>query len=109
MGRNKETASAGFSGPGLHDRGDCHARRRQTDRRAGGIFYSARFQRERRNLFRAVRREKRSDFEIELARSRFSRRVLTGREIGAAGRIRGEVENFLLRTGLPATMGGKNG
>ena len=48
------------------------------------ILDPAGFQRQRRNFLRAVRRAKRSDTEIKLARPGISRRVSSGRTIGAS-------------------------
>src|SRR5712692_5732619 len=87
LGWNEAANAAGIASAGLHDGCDGIARRRQTDRERNFIFHSARFQRERRSFLRAVRRTKRSNVEIELARPGVSRLVFAGGTIGAIGRI----------------------
>src|SRR2546423_762034 len=64
LGRRQAVVASGFAGSRLHNWCDGDARRRKAARRAGRVFDSDRFQRQRRNLFRAVWRSKRGDVEV---------------------------------------------
>src|SRR4029077_15939921 len=104
LGRHQAFDVTWIASPRIYDRRDGRARQRSADWNRGSILDPAGFQWQRRNFLRAVRRSKRSDTKIELARHGISWRVFTRRTVGSFGRVRCEMEGFILRTGLPASL-----
>ena len=95
IGAERKSCSSRVAVARIHDRNHCAACERPADR-SQHLFHCARSQRQRRDFLRPVWSAKSGVTEIELARSRISRRVPPGRTISPAGWVRGQMEGLLL-------------